>query len=153
MGVPHSWMVYFMENPVSIDDDWGYPHFRKPPYLPIMRQDACKLVTARPGCPTIFFGPHPWRLAPGSRLMVRKMDEPWEKKRFRKGTTGCHHPGFLLGSGMLIFPWSMVEVMETDPTWVPLDSPPTASLDEPRRSIPRPAWMFSKAPKNGQIQH
>ena len=23
MGVPHSWMVYFMENPIRMDDDWG----------------------------------------------------------------------------------------------------------------------------------
>ena len=28
---PHSWMVYVMENPTQIDDDWGYPYFRKPP--------------------------------------------------------------------------------------------------------------------------
>ena len=29
-------LVYFMgnprENPIKMDDDWGYPHFRKPPY-------------------------------------------------------------------------------------------------------------------------
>ena len=34
-GVPQKWMVYFMENPwksqSQMDDDWGYPHFRKPP--------------------------------------------------------------------------------------------------------------------------
>ena len=33
---PHSCMVYFMENPIKIADDWGYPHFRKPPYLDIL---------------------------------------------------------------------------------------------------------------------
>ena len=22
----------FMENPVKLDDDWGYPYFRKPTY-------------------------------------------------------------------------------------------------------------------------
>ena len=26
MGIPHSWMVYFMENPMSMDDEQGYPH-------------------------------------------------------------------------------------------------------------------------------
>jgi hypothetical protein len=31
-GYPNSWMVYFMENPIKMNDDWGYPHFRKPPY-------------------------------------------------------------------------------------------------------------------------
>ena len=31
-GYPHSWMVYFMDNPTKMDDDWGYPYFRKPPY-------------------------------------------------------------------------------------------------------------------------
>ena len=32
-----NWMVYFMENPIKMDDDWGYTHFRKPPcgFLPI----------------------------------------------------------------------------------------------------------------------
>ena len=36
MGYPHSWMVYFMENPIKVikvDENWGYPYFRKPPYL------------------------------------------------------------------------------------------------------------------------
>ena len=27
------WIVYFTENPMKMDDDWGYPHFRKPPFL------------------------------------------------------------------------------------------------------------------------
>ena len=27
------WMVYFMERLSKMDDDWGYPHFRKPPYI------------------------------------------------------------------------------------------------------------------------
>ena len=26
------WMVFDMENPMNMDDDWGYPYFRKPPY-------------------------------------------------------------------------------------------------------------------------
>ena len=27
MGVPNSWMVYFMDNPnLEMDDDWGYPY-------------------------------------------------------------------------------------------------------------------------------
>jgi hypothetical protein len=33
----HSWMVYFTENPKikidKMDEHWGYPHFRKPPYI------------------------------------------------------------------------------------------------------------------------
>ena len=32
-GSPNSWMVYFMEHPTKMDDDWGYPYFRKPPYV------------------------------------------------------------------------------------------------------------------------
>ena len=28
------WMVFFRENPIEMDDDWGYPYFRKPPYAP-----------------------------------------------------------------------------------------------------------------------
>ena len=24
-GYPHSWMVYFMENPIKMDDNWGTP--------------------------------------------------------------------------------------------------------------------------------
>ena len=31
MGVPsNGWLV--RENPMKMDDDWGYPYFRKPPY-------------------------------------------------------------------------------------------------------------------------
>ena len=26
MEDPNSWMVYFMENPMKMDDDWGYPY-------------------------------------------------------------------------------------------------------------------------------
>ena len=32
MGVsPNGWFV--VENPIKVDDDWGYPHFRNPPYV------------------------------------------------------------------------------------------------------------------------
>ena len=28
-----TWMIYFMENPIyKMNDDWGYPYFRTPPY-------------------------------------------------------------------------------------------------------------------------
>jgi hypothetical protein len=30
MVTPIGW---FMENLIQVDDDWGYPHFRKPPYI------------------------------------------------------------------------------------------------------------------------
>ena len=26
-------MVYVWENPIKMDDNWGYPNFRKPPYI------------------------------------------------------------------------------------------------------------------------
>ena len=30
---PNSWMVEKVEDsPTNMDDDWGYPHFRNPPY-------------------------------------------------------------------------------------------------------------------------
>ena len=32
-GYPHLWMVYFMENTLYKMDDFGYPYFRKPPYI------------------------------------------------------------------------------------------------------------------------
>ena len=32
MGIPQNgWFI--MDNPAKMDDDWGYPHFRKPPYV------------------------------------------------------------------------------------------------------------------------
>ena len=33
MGYPNSWMVYSGMSHLEMDDDWGYPHFRKPPYI------------------------------------------------------------------------------------------------------------------------
>jgi hypothetical protein len=34
-GTPHSWVVYNGEYHLEMDDDWGYPYFRKPPYKSI----------------------------------------------------------------------------------------------------------------------
>ena len=31
-GYPKSWMVDFMEIPSQMDESWGYPYFRKPPF-------------------------------------------------------------------------------------------------------------------------
>ena len=34
MGVPQKrWMVYVMDNPTKMDNDWMYPYFRHPPYV------------------------------------------------------------------------------------------------------------------------
>ena len=31
IGIPQNrWFI--MENPIEMDDDWGYPYFRKPPF-------------------------------------------------------------------------------------------------------------------------
>jgi hypothetical protein len=32
-GPLYRWMVYFMKNPMNMDDDWEYPYFRKSPYI------------------------------------------------------------------------------------------------------------------------
>ena len=42
MGVPlYCWMVYFMEKTIyKMDDGWGYPHFRKPPYTYRLRSSV-----------------------------------------------------------------------------------------------------------------
>ena len=31
-GIP-KWLVYKGQSHLEMDDDWGYPHFRKPPYI------------------------------------------------------------------------------------------------------------------------
>ena len=33
MGYPNSWMVHTGKSQCKIDDDWGYPHFAKPPSI------------------------------------------------------------------------------------------------------------------------
>ena len=34
MGYPHSWMVYFMENPMNkMDENWGYPYDSGNPHM------------------------------------------------------------------------------------------------------------------------
>ena len=32
-GTPNSWRLFVRENPLEMDDDWGYPHFGKPSYI------------------------------------------------------------------------------------------------------------------------
>ena len=27
------WLLHFMQNPTKVDENWGYPYFRKPPYI------------------------------------------------------------------------------------------------------------------------
>ena len=33
MGYPHSWMVYNGNSQLEVDDDWGFPYFRKPTFV------------------------------------------------------------------------------------------------------------------------
>ena len=49
VGKPPKWMVYFMENPIKIDDFWGYHYFRKHPY------ESTKQKEGKGGRP-VYFG-------------------------------------------------------------------------------------------------
>ena len=42
IGYPNSWMVYFMENPIKVDENWGYPDFRKPPNWGFLAEKGLK---------------------------------------------------------------------------------------------------------------
>ena len=32
-GIPNSWLVYSGKSQSKMDENWGYPHFRKPPHV------------------------------------------------------------------------------------------------------------------------
>ena len=51
MGNPHSWMVYEVKNPIKVDD-WGYPYFRKPPYMTtsVWRMNFGVVLSSFPSC-------------------------------------------------------------------------------------------------------
>ena len=40
MVVPHSWMVHKGKSVSKMDDDWGYPYFRKTPYVHMIVDDC-----------------------------------------------------------------------------------------------------------------
>ena len=35
-GIP-KWMIFFMENSIQMDENWGYPYFRKLPYFKMLK--------------------------------------------------------------------------------------------------------------------
>ena len=42
-GTP-KWMVYNGQSHIEMDDDWGYPHFGKPPYRKMKRWDTADMM-------------------------------------------------------------------------------------------------------------
>ena len=54
-GTP-KWLVYFMGNPIKMDDEQGYPYFRKPPNTSL---DICyKVACFDPGVRSDTAVPH-----------------------------------------------------------------------------------------------
>ena len=45
MGPTPKWLVYTGKSHLEMDDDWGYPYFRKPPYLLQKRPLAQQFVS------------------------------------------------------------------------------------------------------------
>ena len=60
-GYPNSWMVYFMDNPIKMDD-LGVLHFRKPPHYYVLKLFwVCRQWQSE--CPRLHVA-HPWTYLP-----------------------------------------------------------------------------------------
>ena len=98
MGYPHSWMGYKGKSYLEMDDEWGYPHFRKPPHLWCRR---CLRQNVRDNLGTLFIvegaaDAHAtlcWdEWAKDCRWKIAKMVEiRWNKCRVQKCSKGCFH--------------------------------------------------------------
>ena len=53
MGIPQKWVVFKGKSHLEMDDDWGYPHFRKPPYIKKMVTHQTKGVRGCWLCHTV----------------------------------------------------------------------------------------------------
>ena len=77
MGVPpNEWCLFHGKSHLEIDETWGYPHCRKPPYINIYCRSRCVLNIAMPIIWAFLSKKSPRPLCPRARVPSRSVGDP-----------------------------------------------------------------------------
>ena len=66
MRIPNSWLVYFMDNPIEVADDWGHPYLWKPSNIDI----HVHLLHFQPSRLASKMFPHPYNFSKPGKMVI-----------------------------------------------------------------------------------